>query len=92
MAIPPRIRFLQRMQKKISNNNVKIEKEIDQISTNSADNSEQEDSDNNSDKSEILNNKNNERIVKEENTAALQFGKKRIAFILNYKFLIKRNV
>ncbi|XP_077258464.1 putative ATP-dependent RNA helicase DDX10 [Temnothorax americanus] len=74
LAIPPRIRFLQRMQKKMSNNNVKTEKEIDQISTNSADNSEQEDSEDNSDKNEILDNKNNERrIVKKENTAALQF-------------------
>lgn len=61
----------------MSNNNVKIEKEIDQISTNSADNSEQEDSDNNSDRSEILDNKNNERrIIKKENTTTLQFGKK----------------
>ncbi|XP_024874585.1 probable ATP-dependent RNA helicase DDX10 [Temnothorax curvispinosus] len=74
LAIPPRIRFLQRMQKKMSNNNVKTEKEIDQISTDSADNSEQEDSEDNSDKNEILDNKNNERrIVKKENTAALQF-------------------
>lgn len=66
------------MQKKVSNN-VKIEKEIDQTSTKSADNSEQEDSDNNSDKSEILDNKNNEKRIeeiKEENTTALQFGKK----------------
>lgn len=71
LAIPPRIRFLQRMQKKISNN-VKIEKEIDQTTTNSTDNSEQEDSDNNSDKNEILDNKNNEKRI-EENTTALQF-------------------
>lgn len=62
------------MQKKISNN-VKIEKEIDQTTTNSTDNSEQEDSDNNSDKNEILDNKNNEKRI-EENTTALQFGKK----------------
>lgn len=75
LAIPPRIRFLQRMQKKMSNNsNVKTEEKIDQISFKSADNSEQEDSGNNSDKSDIPDNKNNEkRIVKEKNTAALQF-------------------
>lgn len=75
LAIPPRIRFLQRMQKKMSNSsNVKTEEKIDQISFKSADNSEQEDSGNNSDKSDIPDNKNNEkRIVKEKNTAALQF-------------------
>jgi len=73
------------MQKKMSHNDdTKTEKEIDQISTNSADNSEQEDSGNDSDKSEILDNENSERIlvkkekkeVEEENTAPLQFGKK----------------
>ncbi|KYN13076.1 putative ATP-dependent RNA helicase DDX10 [Trachymyrmex cornetzi] len=52
LAIPPRIRFLQRMHKKMSSNDVKTEKEIDQTSTNSADNSDQEDSGNNSDKND----------------------------------------
>lgn len=57
-----------------NNNDVKIEKEVDQISTN---NSEHEDSESNSDESKIPDNKNNERrTIKEENTAALQFGKK----------------
>lgn len=57
-----------------NNNDVKIEKEVDQISTN---NSEHEDSESNSDESKIPDNKNNERrIIKEENIAALQFGKK----------------
>lgn len=74
----------------MSNN--KFEKEIDQISSNSADNSEQEDSDNNSDESEILDNKNNERIVKEENTAALQFGKKIKELLLNYKIPYKKEL
>lgn len=66
------------MQKKTSNNNnVKIEKETDQISANSADNSEQEDSGNDSDKNDISDNEDSEkRIVKEKNIAALQFGKK----------------
>ncbi|XP_011881923.1 PREDICTED: probable ATP-dependent RNA helicase DDX10 [Vollenhovia emeryi] len=74
LAIPPRIRFLQRMQKKMSNNNnVKTEEETDPVSPNSPDNSEQEDSDSNSDRSEILDKNNEKRIVKEENTAALQF-------------------
>ncbi|XP_039302207.1 probable ATP-dependent RNA helicase DDX10 [Solenopsis invicta] len=78
LAIPPRIRFLQRMQKKMSNNNVekemeKIEKEVDQISTNSAD-SEQEDSENNSDKNDIPDkNKNNEKRLAKEKAAALNF-------------------
>ncbi|KYM96739.1 PREDICTED: probable ATP-dependent RNA helicase DDX10 isoform X1 [Cyphomyrmex costatus] len=69
LAIPPRIRFLQRIQKKISNNNVKTEKEIDRNSTNSADNSDQEDSGDNSDKSDISNkNRSEKRISKEEKT------------------------
>ncbi|KAL6259541.1 hypothetical protein P5V15_009458 [Pogonomyrmex californicus] len=74
LAIPPRIRFLQRMQKKMStNNNVKNEKEIDQISTNSIDDSEQEDSGDSSDEN-IHNNKNsNEKVVTEEDSAVLQF-------------------
>ncbi|KAL0099103.1 hypothetical protein PUN28_020269 [Cardiocondyla obscurior] len=71
LAIPPRIRFLQRIQKKMSNNsNIKTEKEIDKLSTNSTDDSEQEDND--SDKNEILSNKNEEEIIKEENVAALE--------------------
>ncbi|KYQ53279.1 putative ATP-dependent RNA helicase DDX10 [Trachymyrmex zeteki] len=74
LAIPPRIRFLQRMQKKISNNNVKTEKEIDRTSTNSADNSDQEDSENNSDKSDISNKNSEKRIIKEEKIAALQIN------------------
>jgi len=74
------------MQKKVSNNNeIKNEKEIDQISTNSANNSEQEDNGNNSDKSDIPDNKNSEkRVVKEKNTAALQFGKKIKIYIINH--------
>jgi len=74
----------------VSNNNeIKTEKEIDQISTNSANNSEQEDSGNNSDKSDIPDNKNSEkRVVKEKNTVALQFGKKIKIYITNYRFLV----
>lgn len=66
------------MQKKTSNNNnVKTEKKTDQISANSADNSEQEDSGNDSDKNDISDNEDSEkRIVKEKNIDALQFGKK----------------
>lgn len=66
------------MQKKTSNNNnVKTEKETDQISANSADNSEKEDSGSDSDKNDISDNENSEkRIVKEKNIDALQFGKK----------------
>ncbi|XP_018371980.1 PREDICTED: probable ATP-dependent RNA helicase DDX10 [Trachymyrmex cornetzi] len=74
LAIPPRIRFLQRMHKKMSSNDVKTEKEIDQTSTNSADNSDQEDSGNNSDKSDISNKSHEKRIIKEEKTAALQIN------------------
>ncbi|KAG5339580.1 DDX10 helicase, partial [Acromyrmex charruanus] len=74
LAIPPRIRFLQKMQKKMSSNDVKTEKEIDQTSTNSADNSDQEDSENNSNKSDISNKSNEKRIIKEEKTAALQIN------------------
>ncbi|XP_018045317.1 PREDICTED: probable ATP-dependent RNA helicase DDX10 [Atta colombica] len=72
LAIPPRIRFLQRMQKKMSNNDVKTEKEIE-TSTNSADNSDQEDSGNNSDKSDISN-KSEKKITKEEKTTVLQIN------------------
>ncbi|KAG5328890.1 DDX10 helicase, partial [Acromyrmex heyeri] len=74
LAIPPRIRFLQKMQKKMSSNDVKTEKEIDQTSTNSADNSDQEDSENNFNKSDISNKSNEKRIIKEEKTAALQIN------------------
>ncbi|KYN40655.1 putative ATP-dependent RNA helicase DDX10 [Trachymyrmex septentrionalis] len=74
LAIPPRIRFLQRMQKKMSSNDVKTEKEIDQTSINSADNSDQENSGNNSDKSDISNKSSEKRIIKEEKTAALQIN------------------
>ncbi|KAG5310707.1 DDX10 helicase, partial [Acromyrmex insinuator] len=74
LAIPPRIRFLQRMQKKMSSNDVKTEKKIDQTSTNSADNSDQKDSENSSNKSDISNKSNEKRIIKEEKTAALQIN------------------
>ncbi|XP_012533091.1 probable ATP-dependent RNA helicase DDX10 isoform X1 [Monomorium pharaonis] len=71
LAIPPRIRFLQRMQKRISNNNVKTEKEVDQILTNSTDN--KEDSENNFDKSDIPDNTNNEKRKSEKEASTLCF-------------------
>lgn len=81
LAIPPRIRFLQRMQKKVStDNSIKIEdEEINKISTNSADNSKQENSEqeNSSDTSDVPDIADKgKKPIKKENLTSLQFGKK----------------
>lgn len=69
-----------------NNDNVKIEKDLDKISTNSADNSEQEDSGNNSDENDIPHNKNSKkRITEKKDVASLQFGKKIEESLLYYK-------
>lgn len=78
LAIPPRIRFLQRMQKKILTNSSDTNgEEIDKTSVNSADVSETENNGNSSDANDILitdTSKNEKtRMVKEKNTFALQF-------------------
>lgn len=76
LAIPPRIRFLQRMQKKMStDNNIKTEhEETNKVSTDSADNSEQEDSGDSSDTNCIPNTTNSEKEpIKKEDPAPLQF-------------------
>ncbi|KMQ85401.1 putative atp-dependent rna helicase ddx10, partial [Lasius niger] len=76
LAIPPRIRFLQRIQKKMSaDNSIKNEhEETNQISTNSPDNSEQEDSGDSSDTSCIPNTTNSgKERIKKKDLASLQF-------------------
>lgn len=87
LAIPPRIRFLQRMQKKMStDNNIKTEhEETNKVSTDSADNSEQEDSGDSSDTNCIPNTTNSEKEpIKKEDPAPLQFGKKLKNVLLYY--------
>lgn len=77
LAIPPRIRFLQKVQKKTSaGNNIKIEdEETNQISSNLANNSEQEDSEGSSDT--IPDNTNSEKKqIDKKDLSSLQFGKK----------------
>lgn len=76
LAIPPRIRFLQRMQKKMSiDDNIKTEREeTNKVPTDSTDNSEQEDSEDNSNTNCISNTTNNEKKpIKKEDPAPLQF-------------------
>lgn len=79
LAIPPRIRFLQRIQKKMSvDNSIKIEdEETNKISNNLADGSEREDSGDSSDTSDIPDTTNSEKKqIKKKDLASLQFGKK----------------
>ncbi|XP_072760628.1 probable ATP-dependent RNA helicase DDX10 [Anoplolepis gracilipes] len=76
LAIPPRIRFLQRMQKRISaDNNIKIgDEETNKISTNSENDSEQEDSGDSSDTSDIPDTANSEKKqIKKKDLTSLQF-------------------
>lgn len=78
LAIPPRIRFLKRMQKKtLVNNSDKNEEAIDKVLVNSATVSETENNENSSDANSIPDiSKNEEKgIVKEKNTIAFQSGK-----------------
>lgn len=76
LAIPPRIRFLQRIQKKMSvDNSIKIEdEETNKISNNLADGSEREDSGDSSDTSDIPDTTNSEKKqIKKNDLASLQF-------------------
>lgn len=85
LAIPPRIRFLQRMQKKMStDNNIKIEdEETNKTSTNSADDSEQENSED-SDSSDITDTANSEKKqIDKKNLDSFQFGKKIKQYLLS---------
>ncbi|EFN73577.1 Probable ATP-dependent RNA helicase DDX10 [Camponotus floridanus] len=74
LAIPPRIRFLQRMQKKMSaDNNIKIEdEETNKIPTNLADDSEQEDDEGSSDTSDIPNTTNEKKQNDKKDLSSLQ--------------------
>jgi len=74
LAVPPRVRFLQRMQKKMATNDIK--KETNETILANA--SEQESSEDNSDTEEISNTTNKKKIIKKED--AQQFGK-RLFFI-----------
>lgn len=87
LELPPRIRFLQRMQKRMSaDNNIKIEdEETNKTSTNSAEHSEQENNEDNSDSSDIPDTANSEKKqIDKKNLDSLQFGKKRCLVILYY--------
>ncbi|GAB1869054.1 ATP-dependent RNA helicase [Camponotus japonicus] len=75
LAIPPRIRFLQRMQKKMSaDNNIKIEdEETNKIPTNLADDSEQEDDEGSSDTSDIPDTNSEKKQIDKKDFSSLQF-------------------
>lgn len=74
LAIPPRIRFLQRMQKKTASNDISSTEVINKISNISENYDKQEDDeDDKSDESNISKINKNKKVFKDD---TLQFGKK----------------
>ncbi|KAL6437210.1 hypothetical protein ACFW04_005039 [Cataglyphis niger] len=89
LAIPPRIRFLQRIQKRMLDNNVKIkDEETNKNSINLADGSEQEDSGDSSDTSHISDTTNNEKKqIQKKDLVSLQFGEKIKEYLNNLYYI-----